>query len=216
MLLHETYTKINTLYKRDEKGKIQLGDFSRPEFLMLYNTPWRWSLKIDGTNTSIHWDGEIRIDGKTENAQWDPKTINFLNTLINKEKMESIFPTKNGEYPKVIIYGETYGHGINKSGGQYFNEKNKWGFRIFDVKVGDFWLYPDGVEDVAKKLGVETPTDYGTMTIAEAEKMVIAGFRDNVAEGNLLAEGLVGRPVVQLFNRMGERVMVKIKTRDYK
>lgn len=216
MLAHETYTKINTLYNRDEKGKIQLGEFSRPEFFMLYNTPWRWYLKIDGTNTSIHWDGELRIDGKTEQAHWDSRTMDFLKALITKEKMEAIFPATNGEYPKVIIYGETYGHGINKVGGKYFKEKCKWGFRIFDVKVGNFWLYPAGVEDVAKKLGVETPTDFGIMTIAEAEKKVIEGFKDPIAEQELAAEGLVGRPVVQLFNRMGERVMVKIKTRDYR
>ena len=35
--VHQTYTKINTLYKRDEKGNIVIGDFSRPEFEYLFN-----------------------------------------------------------------------------------------------------------------------------------------------------------------------------------
>lgn len=215
MLPHEDYTKINTLYKRDEKGNIMIGDFSRPEFELLYDCPWRWTLKVDGTNTGVYWDGELRIDGKTENSNWDPKVINYLRTLFDDKKMEEVFPKKDGEYPKVIIYGETYGSGIQKIGGKYFNTK-KWGFRVFDIKIGDFWLYPEAVSDIASKLGLEMVTDYGILSLRQAEQIVMDGFKDPIAEQELAAEGLVGRPVVQLFNRMGERVIVKIKTKDYR
>jgi hypothetical protein len=43
------------------------------------------------------------------------------------------------------------------------------------------------------------------------------GFKSPIAENvDLNAEGLVLRPLVQFSNRMGERVIVKIKTCDYK
>lgn len=46
--------------------------------------------------------------------------------------------------------------------------------------------------------------------------MVKAGFTSPIAEDTtLIAEGLVLRPKVQLFNKRGERIMVKIKYRDY-
>ena len=54
-------------------------------------------------------------------------------------------------------------------------------------------------------------------TLEEAEKMVINGFKSPIAENKELdAEGLVLRPTVQLFNRKNERIMVKIKTCDYR
>lgn len=219
MIEHRTYTKINTLYKREEKngGNIILGAYSRPEFELLLNCPWRWFLKIDGTNTGIYWDGELRIDGKSERAQWNPKVKKFLDETITTETMQKAFPADpvTGEFPNVIIYGETFGSGIQGVGGKYFNGE-AWGFRVFDVNINGFWLEPEDVIDVAHKLGLETPTDFGVMTIAEAEEMVKNGFKDTVAEKDLDAEGLVGRPIVQLFNKKGERVMVKIKTCDYK
>ena len=51
---HQTYTKINTLYKRDTRGNIMLGDFSRPEFSYLYHNKWRAFEKVDGTNMSFY------------------------------------------------------------------------------------------------------------------------------------------------------------------
>ena len=68
-LCHQTYTKINTLYKRDEKGNVVIGDFSLPEFKYLYNNKWLAFEKVDGTNMSFYWDGHgMQIHGKSENA----------------------------------------------------------------------------------------------------------------------------------------------------
>ena len=73
----ETYTKINTLYKRyafDGKdcankewlkfrNKIILGEFSNKEAEYLFHCPWEAYSKLDGTNSKIAFypsTGEIK------------------------------------------------------------------------------------------------------------------------------------------------------------
>jgi len=219
-LPHKTYTKINTLYKRDEKGKIMLGDFSRPEFEYLHNLPWIAYEKIDGTNMSYYWDGHtLEIHGKTENASIPPHLYKKMESLVTKEMMEKVFPLKydeaGNEIPMlVIIYGEGYGSKIQKGGGRYIS--NDVNFRVFDINIDNWWLELDDVKDICSKLNLEMAVPYGELTIEEAEKMVIKGFKSTISEDEtLIAEGLVLRPKVQLFNKRGERIMVKIKYCDY-
>lgn len=223
---HVTYTKIQSIYKRDEKGNFIIGVFSCPEFDMLFNAKWKAYQKIDGTNISYYWNGhELRIDGKTENAQTDKEVMNMLKKKITAEMLSKAFPPKydeNGtEKPfNVIIYGEAYGKKIQKVGSRFLKDGHD--FRIFDILIVDscgkkWWLETEVVEEICNSLGVEMPVSYGVMTLAEAEKMVIKGWEDPIAEDSTLPiEGLVLRPVVQLFNKKGERVMVKVKTCDYR
>lgn len=220
-LCHQTYTKINTLYKRDEKGNIIIGDFSLPEFEYLYNNKWLAFEKVDGTNMSFYWDGhEMQIHGKSENASIPSMLMDTMKTILTEEKLAEVFPIKydeNGnEVPFMVrIYGEGYGAKIQKCGGSYIRGGND--FRVFDIKINGFWLDWDNVVDITKQLGLKTVEPFGEMTLEEAEKMVINGFKSPIAENKELdAEGLVLRPIVQLFNRKNERIMVKIKTRDYR
>ena len=220
-LCHQTYTKINTLYKRDERGNIIIGDFSLPEFKYLYNNKWLAFEKIDGTNMSFYWDGhEMQIHGKSENASIPSMLMDTMKTILTEEKLSEVFPIKydeNGnEVPFMVrIYGEGYGAKIQKCGGSYIRGGND--FRVFDIKINGFWLDWNNVVDITKQLGLKTVEPFGEMTLEEAEKMVISGFKSHIAENKELdAEGLVLRPIVQRFNRKNERIMVKIKTRDYR
>lgn len=219
-LPHKTYTKINTLYKRDEKGNIMLGDVSRPEFNYLRNLPWIAYEKIDGTNMSYYWDGHIlEIHGKTDAASIPPHLQAKMESLVTVDMMQKVFPLKydenDNEIPMlVIIYGEGYGSKIQKGGGRYIS--NDVNFRVFDVNIDGWWLELENVQDICQKLNLEMAVPYGQMTIDEAEDMVKKGFTSTISEDEtLIAEGLVLRPVVQLFNKRGERIMVKIKYRDY-
>ena len=57
------------------------------------------------------------------------------------------------------------------------------------------------------------------MTIEEAEKMVMKGFKTtvpDVSNPDYLAEGIVARPVVPIKDPRGKRIIVKIKTCDYR
>jgi hypothetical protein len=201
------YHKIQSVYKRDEKTKkFILGDWSLPELAYLKDCPWTWDEKIDGTNIRVHWDGTTRrFGGRTDNAAIPATLISRLEELFTPEKLREAF----GDGP-ATLYGEGFGAKI-QSGGNYLPHQD---FILFDVKVADWWLERHNVEEVASKLGLRITTMVGEGTLEQAIEHVKAGFKSVI--GTADAEGLVLRPKVQLFNRKGERIVVKVKTRDFK
>jgi len=110
----------------------------------------------------------------------------------------------------VTLYGEGYGAGIQKGGGNY---RAAPGFVLFDVRVGDWWLLRDSVVDVGINLGVDVVPLTLTGTIADAIKVVRSGLTSDW--GNFIVEGLVGVTTAGLLDRAGNRVMVKVKAADF-
>lgn len=225
-LLHQTYTKINTLYKRvlegANKGKIIIGDYSDAVVEYLKDCKWLWYEKIDGTNFACYWDGHKKeYHGKTVNAQIKKEWIEALDKIFTTEKLASVFPIKydadGNEIPFLVrIYGELHGKGIQGGMGKSYADaaSTDYIFRVFDINIGEWWLEMESVKDCADALGLEMCPFVGEMTVGEAEAMVIKGFKSYVADCQ--AEGLVGRPKFGLRMRNGGRIMVKIKTCDYR
>lgn len=211
------YHKIDSIYKRDTKGKFILGDWAKPEFEYLADKPWRWTEKIDGTNIRLIWNGlSLKFGGRTDNAQLPNKLIANLTDHFHgqfvpgAEMFDGIF----GSSP-AVIYGEGYGAGIQKGGGNYFSD-NQW-FIVFDIKIGNWYLERENVEDIAKKLGLDVVRQYASTTLQ--------GMIDFVSDGMIVEsafnlpdrkpEGYVGTPTVPLFNRKVERIITKIKYKDF-
>ena len=87
------YHKIDSLFKRTERGELILGDFSRPEFAYLARTEWEWTEKVDGTNIRVSWDGmAVRFGGKTDNAMLPVPLLDRLHVLFTSETLAAIFP----------------------------------------------------------------------------------------------------------------------------
>ena len=75
----------------------------------------------------------------------------------------------------------------------------------------------DAIEDIAKKLDIKVVPIIGYMTIMEAIKYVDDGFKSTIAEDKTLdAEGLVLKTPDNLLMRSGERIVLKIKTTDFR
>lgn len=217
---HITYQKINTLYKRNPNKKIIIGDFSLPEFEYLYNNKWEVTEKIDGTNMSYYWGGHnLEIHGKTKAAQIPDHLLNKMKQLVTKELMNEIFPVyidpEGKEEPiNVIIYGEGYGKKIQK-GGNYI--KNDVSFRVFDIYINGYWLDRSSIEDICSKMNLDTVPMLGIMTLKEAEDLVKKTFKSTISENkDYEAEGVVCKPIVPLYSKNGKRIIVKIKSVDYK
>ena len=111
------YHKIQTVFKRDmsNKGKIIIGDWVKPEFEYLAETPWVFTEKVDGTNIRVMWDGKaVTFGGKSDNAQMPVFLLYKLQELFEGtakkqlfvEKFENTFPDSTLE---VCLYGEGYG-----------------------------------------------------------------------------------------------------------
>lgn len=207
------YTKINTIWKRDERGRIIEGDYATPEFGYLNDVEWEWTEKVDGTNVRVGWDGSsVQFGGRTANAQMPTKLVSALREMFDDlSRLVDVF----GESP-AVLYGEGYGAGI-QSGGNYSPVQT---FVLFDVTVGPWWLRREDVADVAMKLGLDVVPVIGCGTLGWASERAKAGIQSTWGNPErstgFAAEGLVGRPAVDLFTRKGERIMAKIKTRDFR
>ena len=116
----ETYTKIDTMYKRYQfdgkdcpnkdwlkfKNKIILGEFSFKEAEYLFNCLWEAYSKIDGTNSKIAFfpsTGEIRVEGKTEKAQSQHGQFEMLEKIGERIKPQlcAMFPKESARFAPV-------------------------------------------------------------------------------------------------------------------
>ena len=204
------YQKIQTIFKRDEKGHILLGAWSLPEFEYLQDNIWTFTEKVDGTNIRVGWDDEdITFAGKTDKAQIPTFLLQRLQEIFKEKQIfRSIFPLGGGV--RACLYGEGYGKRIQK-GENYI--KDGVDFVLFDMLVGDIFLKREDVEDIASKFGIKVVPIVGEGTLNQMIEIVRNGF--NSAWGNFLAEGIVARPKVELRDRRGFRVITKIKHRDF-
>ena len=205
------YTKIPNIFKREEFGRNRLieGEYATSELEYLANVPWVWTEKVDGTNIRVIWDGHaVSFGGRTENAQIPAHLVNRLNDLFGGTNKEETFEQKFGE-TKVILFGEGFGEKIQKGGGLY----GPVDFILFDVFCGGMWLKRDSVEDIANTFGIRTVPIVGTGTLPEAVEYVRQHPKSKLREAEM--EGIVCRPVCELSDRRGNRLIVKVKCRDF-
>lgn len=229
----ETYHKIQTLFKRDmdgsltgKKGKMIEGAWTTPELEYLADKKWQFTEKVDGTNIRVGYDTDddfVSFAGRTDSAVIPKPLLDYLKETFTPDLFMGL------DFFKVTLFGEGYGPKI-QGGGKYRDDHS---FVLFDVKIGDFWLTRDNVNDIAVKLGIESVPVIGTGTLYDAINLVQSGTRllkitddyvipQKLGEplksqwGDFEAEGIVARPVVDLFNRKGERIITKIKAVDFR
>lgn len=208
------YHKIETLFERDMLGNKKLieGKFRNTAIEYLKDNQWSFTEKIDGTNIRVHWDGhKVYFGGRTDNAQMPTNLVYRLNDLFLGVTNEELFEQKFGEIP-VTLYGEGYGEKIQASGGKYLKGVD---FILFDVQVGDTWLERGNIEDIAKSFNLKVVPIVLTGTIQDAIDYVKSKPKCTIASEEKEAEGLVGKPLVELLDRRGSRVIVKIKVCDF-
>ncbi|SRR6266571_3404952 len=212
------YHKIQTIFKRDmtNGARLILDEYSEPEFEYLKDNPWVFTEKVDGTNIRIMWDGtSVTFGGKTDDAQMPVFLLYKLQELFEgtakKLLFRETFTSDDKGATQVCLYGEGYGAKIQKGGGNYI--ANGVDFVLFDIKIGNWWLSRESVEEIAETFGIKTVPVLGEGTITDAIAMVRKGF--NSQWGDFIAEGLVLRPKTELFSRKGDRIITKIKYRDF-
>ena len=204
------YHKIQTVYLRDPANNhktLLIGEYATPEFAFLEKCPWVFTEKVDGTNIRVMIEhGAIRYGGKTDAASIPAFLVDRLRALFEgHEQIHSVFPDG------ACLYGEGYGARIQKGGGNYRADQD---FVLFDVKVGEWWLQRPAVEEVAVKLGLDVVPIIGTGTLPEMVEMARVGFPSRWND-KFVSEGIVARPATELRSRSGQRIITKIKHRDF-
>ena len=209
------YIKIETVFARDVDGTKKLieGQYRDETVQFVRDLPWMWTEKIDGTNIGVVWDGHsVSYQGRTERAQIPAPLVSRLDELFGGETNEELFEQKFGE-TKVILFGEGFGQKIQKVGSQYIPDSVD--FILFDVYLPgqDLWLKREAVEDIASTFGIRVVPVVFIGTIDEAVDVIKQKPMSTIGKAPM--EGLVGRPCVELRDRMGRRLIVKVKARDF-
>lgn len=219
-----TYCKINTMFKRDTsregRNRIIPGDWSTPELGYLADNGWVFTEKVDGTNIRLAWvNGSLRYGGRTDSAQIPAVIVNRLDELFRPDEGPSPLSDVFGNSSTVLLYGEGYGTKVQSGRAYTKNGAHEHDFVLFDVEVetgeGWLWLERANVVDIAAKLDIEVVPVIGVGTLHDAARLTSEGFKSNW-NPELEAEGIVARPAVELLTRRGERMITKIKTRDYR
>lgn len=206
------YHKIETLFKRDPKTKkLIIGEYTNETVKYLKDNIWQFTEKVDGTNIRVYWDGHrVTFGGRTDNAMIPAHLINKLNDLFGGEVNEQLFEQKFGDTP-VELFGEGYGPKI-QSGGAYRDDVD---FILFDVMIKDTYLKRESVEDIANYFGINIVPVVLEGTIQDGIDYVMNNLKSTIAVNGAELEGVVGRPKVEVLDRLGRRVIVKIKRKDF-
>lgn len=214
----KTYHKIQTMFLREQNAgrscPVIEGMWAKPEFEFLKDIDWFISEKIDGTNIRVIWDGyEVTFKGKTDKAEMFPGVLEKLQEYFTVDKMDFFFWT-NGERT-ITLYGEAYGGKIQK-GKTY---KNDIDFILFDVLSTrddgkETWFSYDAVRETSETLEIDLVPLLRVGPLSIAVEMCKNGFESKLRSTS--PEGLVMKPLIELKNKVGERIITKLKLSDFK
>jgi hypothetical protein len=170
------------------------------------------SEKIHGTSAHIKWNGEMVtfFSGGVDH-------VSFCN-LFDAELLRSQF-LKIG-YNDVTVYGEAYG-------GKCQGMRDTYGpdlkFIVFDVNIGGSWLNVPDAEDITHILCLEF-VHYeripATMEAIDAQRdsPSVQAVRNGMATADnpKIREGVVLRPIIEVIQKNGERVIAKHKRDEFR
>lgn len=182
--------------------------YRSPLLAYLAESPWVYSRKVDGENIRIQWNGEQALwNGKSNAFQCGAEFTEYMNNTF----LEEIFEEKFGRDKVVTLFGEKMGPKTQGKELKLTQDK----VILFDVNINGTWLSGEDVLEIARCFGGDTVFDYmerhsfgPAMNLREMIEACANGeFKD--------WEGIVATPLVEMRDQAGQRVIVKIKNKDY-
>lgn len=170
--------------------------------------------KVHGTSAGIEYE---MTEAGTDDIRFHPggeSHAKFV-ALFDREKLIAAFRAMG--HKKVHVYGEAYGGKCMKMGETYGKELR---FIGFEVEIGDTWLNVPNAHDVVEnKLGLEfVPYELVDCTLEaldrERDRPSVVAERRGMGTDKK-REGIVIRPLVELWLANGERMMAKHKGADF-
>lgn len=186
------YHKIPNIFERDctrgKNGVLLDGVYTSPELELLADCPvWRFTEKVDGMNIRVMWDGvRVFFGGRTDNAALPAPVIDKLTEYFGGEDKEELFEQRFGDREVIL----------------------------FDVSWNSSYLPQDKVQEIAEYFGIRTVPVVGEGTLGQGIEYVRRAPRSLLSEDAPM-EGVVAKPMVDLYARSGARVLCKIKARDF-
>lgn len=235
------FPKIYAPFKRDESKSKYVNEksWTNPVFELLRDINWVWTQKADGTSVMLQWNGDKMtldcIKGHTDKTQFNVRTKNWLEKTFCTPEAETVFENLYGEHP-VNIYGEFCSKDFNQnygfSDGIFYPfdvqnaETRKWWPRLaVDEFAEDFGLpavpivfigtikqaveYVKNVQNIWNKNFKEQATTINGQEVWYKNYLKVNG------DSKYPVEGLVGRPLEELLDANGQRIITKVKCRDF-
>ncbi len=219
------FPKIDSIYKRYIRGDdipegskvndLIIGEYSKEEYSTLKENDWVWTEKIDGMNCRIICDPEYV----------NRKGVVSYNVLLQGRENNSMFPSglverfinwRDAELKNIaedfpdgaVFYGEGVGPDIQG------NKYEEFGIIIFDIKVGKWWIKALDVNPIAAKYNLRSPIPF-VATIKQVIENVEISPCPTSRYTSFGIEGFVGKPLGGLMDRGGDRIITKIKVKDF-
>jgi len=164
--------------------------------------------KIHGTSARVVWkDGQLTFKSGGE------KHTKFV-TLFDVDDLRAKFEVMG--HDDVQVYGEAYGGKCQRMSDTYGKELK---FAAFEVQIGETWLNVTNAADVVGKLGLEfvyfteISTDIEAVD-AQRDDGSVQAIRNGMGPG-LKREGVVLRPLQEITDNRGNRIVCKHKRDDF-
>ena len=167
--------------------------------------------KIHGTSAHVAWDS-----GKVRFFSGGAKHESFLPLFDEAELVKRFIELG---HDKVIVFGEAYGGKVQAMKETY---GNKLIFVAFDVRINNTWLDVPNANDVVTKLGLEfvhwdrIPANIESIDAARDLPSIQAMRNLGDTGFGKKSEGVVLRPIWELFDNRGNRIIAKHKRDDFR
>jgi hypothetical protein len=199
-------------------GYLHIPNLYKEQDILLFKECYALE-KIHGTSAHISFKKELTPD---QEANYTYQIGFFAGgenyekfiKLFNQEELLSKF--KEWDLPSLIIYGEAYG---GKQQGMSDTYGKELKFVAFDVKINDNWLRVPQAEKIVLQLGLEfvdyvqIPTELNLINKYRDTDSVQA-VRNGIGYGKK-REGVVLRPLIEITQNNGERIIAKHKRDDF-
>lgn len=165
-----------------------------------------------------------KIHGTSSHISYKDKKLNFFSggeshekfvNLFDKEKLLEGFEKLGAD--DITIYGEAYG---GKQQGMSHTYGKELKFIAFDVKIGYSWLNVPDAEDIVKGLGLEfvwyTKSSTDIEELNKYRDMDSPQAKRNGIDESKIMEGVVLRPIFELTQNNGTRLISKHKRAEFR
>jgi RNA ligase len=187
-------------------GYLHINNLYKDQTVLMFRECYALE-KIHGTSAHLSWKGK-------------EMQLRFFSGGESRERFVALFDKHFLEAPLINSFGDTnatiYGEACGgKQQGMSHTYGGELKFIGFDVKVGDLWLNVPNAEAVCRKLNIEfvdyvkCSTDLAVLDY-ERDKESVQAVR-NGCGGGKMREGIIIKPLIELAQNNGERIIAKHK-----
>lgn len=192
-------------------GYLHINNLYKDQTILMFKQCYALE-KIHGTSAHISWKTDNKKLILFSGGERYENFVKLFSTDFLYDKFSNIYKGTD-----ITIYGEAYG-------GKQQGMKDTYGsdlkFIGFDVRIDGKWLNVPKAEAVCRLFGIEfvsysmINTDLENVT-KERDRPSVQAFRNGCGMDKK-SEGIVLRPLVEMFTIDGERVIAKYKREDFR